>query len=141
MVRLEKKYQLLYNGQTKEIANVIVDGITEINENIFSYFESEDISEIESFIVENGLVKITENPFDTAWDASYPDAKLRLFMYAIDSARLSIDKPEFVMYLKMNNINLLVDEGNGGVWAYLQYIEPEHKAFLEKLYEAKFESK
>ena len=101
------------------------------------------LKQLEKYIKDNNLTfpddTVEINPFEKAWDENYPLANVRMYISSIDANRLSINMPEFVMYLKSQNINLVIDENYEVVWAYLEYIEKEHKKFLEKDYNAKFE--
>jgi hypothetical protein len=101
------------------------------------------LKQLEKYIKNNNLTFPEEpveiNPFDSEWSKDYPNAKLRMYLKSIDANRLSIDMPEFVMYLKSQNINLEVDEDYEVVWAYLEFILDEHRGFLEAIYNAKFE--
>jgi hypothetical protein len=101
------------------------------------------LKQLEKYINDNNLTfpeQVVEiNPFDSEWDGNYPLSNVRLFIDSVNAVKLSIEQPEFVLMLKQLNINLLLDENYSGAWAYLEYILPEHKIFLEEGYNAKFE--
>lgn len=101
------------------------------------------LKQLEKYINDNNLTfpeqEVEINLFERSWDENYPLANVRMYISSIEANRLSINMPEFVMYLKSQNINLVIDENYEVVWAYLEYIEKEHKKFLEKDYGAKFE--
>jgi len=153
-MKLNLRHRIIYDFLNRVILFLEnTDGETVTSDTANPYlrgFESNNIVDIHDFIKENNLIPNEEvrklNPFESAWTELYPDAKLRMYLKSIDANRLSIDMPEFVMYLKSQNINLLIDENYGVVWAYLEFILDEHKGFLEastenKGYNAKFESR
>ena len=150
-MKLTKKFRLIYNYKNEVVNNndykiELNEGSeTEFLDSFLKGFESNSLKQIERFIKENNLIlpegTSEVNPFYTLWDLNYPSSKIRLFMPAFDRARLAIDKPEFVLYLKQSNINLIADEVYEVVWAYLEYILPEHLGFLEMGYNARFECK
>jgi hypothetical protein len=101
------------------------------------------LKQLEKYITDNNLTfpeqKVEINPFDSEWDGNYQNANLRMFIDAINAMKLSIEQPEFILLLKQRNIKLIVDENYQGTWAYLEEIEKDHKIFLEKDYNAKFQ--
>lgn len=148
-MKLTKKYRLIYDYN-----NVIVnanDFKTECNEgsetsfldSFFRAYESNSLKQLEKYINDNNLTfpeQVVEiNPFDSEWDGNYQNANLRMFIDAINAMKLSIEQPEFILLLKQRNIKLIVDENYQGTWAYLEEIEKDHKIFLEKDYNAKFQ--
>jgi hypothetical protein len=148
-MKLTKKYRLIYDYN-----NVIVnanDFKTECNEesetsfldSFFRAYESNSLKQIEKYIKDNNLTfpeaPVEINPFEGEWNNNYPLSNVRLFIDSVNAVKLSIEQPEFVLMLKQLNINLLLDENYSGAWAYLEYILPEHKIFLEEGYNAKFE--
>lgn len=148
-MKLTKKYRLIYDYN-----NVIVnanDFKTECNEgsetsfldSFFRAYESNSLKQLEKYIKDNNLIfpdeQVEINPFDSEWNNNYPLSNVRLFIDSVNAVKLSIEQPEFVLMLKQLNINLLLDENYSGAWAYLEYILPEHKIFLEEGYNAKFQ--
>jgi hypothetical protein len=101
------------------------------------------LKQIEKYIKDNNLTfpeaPVEINPFEGEWSDKYPNAKLRMYLSSMDANRLSIEQPEFIMLLSQLDIKMLIDTDYEVVWAYLEYIEKEHKKFLEKDYNAKFE--
>ncbi|RPJ58294.1 MAG: hypothetical protein EHM12_08020 [Dehalococcoidia bacterium] len=136
VIKTKKEFCVLY---ICNILHYIFHTNVEYDNSIFECFESNSYIEIQNYINEN--LFLLEDPFQKSWDKNYPNAQLRLFMEAIDGNRLSINMPEFIFYLSQQNISLILDEEYNGVWAYLQYIEEAHRAFLEKDYNAKFETR
>jgi hypothetical protein len=148
-MKLNLRHRIIYDFSNRVILFMEnADGETVTSDTANPYlrgFESNNIVDIYDFIEKNNLITNEEvqklNPFDSDWSQDYPDAKLRMYLKSIDANRLSIDMPEFVMYLKTQNINLEVDENYGVVWAYLEFILDEHKGFLEAIYNAKFQDR
>lgn len=153
---MSKEYRLRWNPDTLEILNSRdykekCTGTTEFYDTFYQGAEFDTIGEMQKFIKKNNLiVNVDEgteiDPFDSEWDKENKKANIRMFIDAINAMRLSIEQPEFVMFLKQRNIKLIVDENYGGTWAYLEEIEEEHKVFLEADrsqggYNAKFEYK
>ena len=148
-MKLTKKFRLIY-----DYSNIIInvnDYMIECNEgsethlldNFYRAYESNTLSDIYTFISVNNLTipegTIELNPFDSVWDSDYSTANIRLFVDSLNAMKLSVEQPEFVLILKQLNITLIVDTIYGGTWAYLEYILPEHKLFLEENYNAKFQ--
>jgi len=135
-MKMNLKHRIVYDFSNRVILFMEnADGETEFTNPYLRGFESNNIVDIYDFIEKNNLISSEEirklNPFESEWSELYPDAKLRMYLTSIDANRLSIDMPEFVMYLKSQNIHLLIDENYGVVWAYLLFIEKEHRGFLE----------
>lgn len=145
------KYYVIYDRN-----NVIInpnDFKQEVNEEatveIYDTFGTakgfDSLKQLENFIKNNNLTfpesEVEINPFDREWDSRYPEAKLRMYVTAIQGNNIAIDMPEFIMLLAERNIKMIVDSDYEVVWAYLEYIEDEYKQLLEQKYNAQFQFK